>query len=128
MVINDLKGMYTLTLDKGRRVVYEVNKGIWTKDDIARFQSDYEKIGKEFFDGKPWAAVCDLRDYKTSSIADEITEHTNWKVKNGLKYGAILVSSAIVKMQLNRTTGGIVTQQAFTEDKEADEWLKSQGY
>lgn len=41
---------------------------------------------------------------------------------------AFIVESAIVKMQMNNAGAGTFQQQAFTDEKEAYEWLKSKGF
>jgi hypothetical protein len=54
--------------------------------------------------------------------------HVEWMNKNKVTTIAVIVDSAIVKMQMNRAGGGKFDQQAFTDEKEDDAWLKSKGF
>ncbi|GAB6086471.1 hypothetical protein [Alkaliphilus crotonatoxidans] len=128
MVIKDVQGKYEIKVDTQRRIVYENPNGLWEKSDFERFKNDYiNKVGP-LIKGKKWAKYCDLIGYRTSNITDEIGELNIWCEENGLTHAALLVESAIIKMQMNRSVKGTVYPQAFTDPKEADAWLKSQGF
>ncbi len=121
------RGLYTIRFDVGRKICYEVPVGIWTKDDYKIYHSDYvSKIGPRL-NGK-WAKLIDLRRYKTSDITEEINKHSKWMLSTGCNTMAFIVESAIVKMQMNTAGAGIFQQKAFTDEKEANEWLKSKGF
>lgn len=122
------KGMYTMKYDEGRKIIYETPVGFWTKEDYQRYANDYvSKLGP-VVKGKTWATLTDLRNYKTSDISDEINKHAEWMKNSGCTTAAVIVSSAIVKMQINRLGSNHFQQQAFTDEKEADAWLKGQGF
>ncbi|HOP99985.1 MAG TPA: hypothetical protein PK604_03960 [Acetivibrio clariflavus] len=126
--VKDSKGLYEIKFDSTRRISYEKNSGFWHKEDIERYHDDYVKKVSQEFNGKPWAVCCDLRGYKTSNIGEEMEKHTQWKINSGMCCAAIIVSDTIVKMQLNRASGGKYPQMAFTNEQEADEWLRSKGF
>lgn len=128
MLINNPKGLYTINFDDKRKVVYEAPVGLWTKEEYAEYHSQFEnKIGPAT-GNQSWAICSDLRKYKISDLGDIMGKHIEWLIENNCKYSALIVDSAIVKMQINRAVGGKLPQQAFLDDKEADEWLKSKGF
>jgi hypothetical protein len=128
MLITHPKGLYTIKYDAARKVVYEAPVGLWTKEEYAEYHSQYvNKIGPEI--GKqPWAICTDLRKYKISDLGDVMAKHIEWLTENNVKYSAMIVDSAIVKMQINRAVGVKIPQQAFLNETEAEEWLKSKGF
>ncbi|BCJ96209.1 hypothetical protein acsn021_37780 [Anaerocolumna cellulosilytica] len=128
MLITHPKGLYTIKYDSARRVAYDAPVGLWTKEDYADYHSQYvNKIGPAV-GGQTWAVCTDVRKYKISDLGDVIAKHTEWLNENKVQYAAIIVDSAIVKMQMNRAVGGKIPQQAFLNEQEADEWLKSKGF
>lgn len=128
MLITHPKGLYTIKYDSTRKIVYEAPVGLWTKEDYAEYHSQFEnKIGPAL-GGQPWAICTDLRKYKISDLGDVIAKHTEWMQNNKLQHIALIVDSAIVKMQINRAVAGKVPQQAFLNEEEAETWLKSKGY
>ncbi len=128
MLITHPKGLYTIKYDAARKVVYEAPVGLWNKDEYAEYHSQYvNKIGPEI--GKqPWAICTDLRKYKISDLGDVMAKHVEWLIENNVKYSAMIVDSAIVKMQINRAVGVKIPQQAFLNETEAEEWLKTKGF
>lgn len=128
MIVKDVLGKYELKVDVQRRIVYEKNEGMWTKEEFARLHNDYVTKIVPAFGGKTWAKCCNLVGYKTSDITDDIAEHNLWCEKNGFTHAALIVESAIIKMQMNRSVKGGVFPMAFTDEKEADAWLRSQGF
>lgn len=128
MLISNPKGLYTIKYDEARKVVFEAPVGLWTKEDYSEYHSQFENKLGPALGGKPWAICSDLRKYKISDLGDVMAKHTEWLGNNNLQYGAIIVDSAIVKMQINRAISSKFPQQAFLDEKEADEWLKSKGF
>jgi hypothetical protein len=128
MLITHPKGLYTINYDTARKVVYEAPVGLWTKEEYTEYHSQYEnKIGPAT--GKqPWAICTDLRKYKMSDLGEVMSKHVEWLSDNNVKFSAMIVDSAIVKMQINRAVSGKIPQQAFLNETEADEWLKSKGF
>jgi|BioPla2DNA2_1021312.scaffolds.fasta_scaffold63385_2 hypothetical protein len=127
MEIKGPRGLYTIRYDAVRKICYEVPVGLWTKEDYQIYHNDYvSKIGP-LLNGK-WAKIVDLRQYKTSDITEEINKHSKWMMSTGCNTLAFIVESAIVKMQMNNAGAGTFQQQAFTDEKEAYEWLKSKGF
>lgn len=121
---------YEIKVDKVRRVVYEKPMGLWNEDDYNRWVKDYKsKVIPALGNSQPWAVCADLTAYKTSSITEKLNEFVKWKVENGVAKTAMIVSSATVKMQMNRAVKDTPTApQAFTSLNEADTWLKSVGF
>jgi hypothetical protein len=126
--VKDANRLYELSFDSSRHIAYEKSIGFWKKEDLARYHDEYTKNLPMDFRGKPWAICCDLRDYKTSSISEEMQAHTQWKLSMGLKCGAIIVNDPIVIMQMNRAIDSKCPQKAFSSMEEADKWLRSQGF
>lgn len=128
MLITHPKGLYTIKYDSARKIVYEAPVGLWNKEDYAEYHSQFEnKIGPAV--GKqPWAVCTDVRKYKISDLGEEMAKHAEWLAENNVKYYAMVVDSAIVKMQMNRAVGVKIPQQAFLSESEADEWLKAKGF
>lgn len=128
MIINDEKGLYKINFDEKRKIAYETPVGLWTVEDYKKYHNDYvTKVGP-ILGGKSWAKCVDVRQYKTSDIGEEMAKHVDWMMKNGATHTAIIVESAIVKMQINKAAAGSFNQQAFTDEVEANEWLKSEGF
>ncbi|SHM32255.1 hypothetical protein SAMN02746066_01587 [Anaerosporobacter mobilis DSM 15930] len=128
MLISNPKGLYTINYDPVKKLVKEAPVGLWTKEDYAEYHSQFEnKIGPAL-GNQPWAICSDLRKYKVSDLGEIMAKHTDWLANNNLKYGAVIVDSAIVKMQINRAISSKFEQQAFLTEEEADVWLKSKGF
>lgn len=128
MLISQPNGLYTISYDSAKKLVKEAPVGLWTKEEYAEYHSQFEnKIGPAI-GGQSWAIRTDLRKYKVSDLGEVMAKHTEWLASNNLKFGAIIVDSAIVKMQINRAISSKFTQQAFLTEEEADEWLKSKGF
>lgn len=128
MLISNPKGLYTINYDPVRKLVKEAPIGLWTKEDYAEYHSQFEnKIGPAV-GNQPWAICSDLRKYKVSDLGDIMAKHTDWLADNNVQFGAVIVDSAIVKMQINRAISSKFTQQAFLTEEEAEEWLKSKGF
>lgn len=124
------KGLFEIKVDTDRKIIYEKNINLWQKEDFIRYTQvfknelirDIKKMGK-------WAKVCDLRDYKTSAISDEMNEYSKWAAEQGLSHVATIVNnSALIKMQINRVAKEIVKLDYFDNEAEANAWLKSVGY
>lgn len=129
MIVKDVQGKYELDINSQRGVVFEVISGFWTLDDIQRYHQDYMTKVIPAMKNKKWAKCSDVRTYKASNITDELNKNMGVYSQNGLVGGALIVDSAIVKMQLSRSTKNIgLDPVPFDNLKEADEWLKSQGY
>lgn len=128
MQIKDGKGLYSIEFDENKKISYEKNVGLWSKEDYLRYHNDYiNKIGP-LLGGKAWAKIVDITEYKTSDIADVMGEHVNWMLQNNARYSAIVAGSAIVKMQVNMAVSGKFEQMAFATKAEAVEWLASKGF
>lgn len=128
MLIAEPNGLYTINYDSGRKVVFQSPAGLWTKENYHEYHMQFvNKIGPAL-GKKPWALCTDFRKYKLSDLGDEIKIHTEWMYENNLQCSAVIVDSAIVKMQMNRVMDGKVPQQAFLSEAEAEEWLKSKGF
>lgn len=134
MLVKDTqKGMYQLET-KGK-VVYEVIEGLWKNEDYARYTDAYEKqlIGDIKKMGK-WAKLCDMRNYKMSSVVDEVSRHVKWCAENGLQESICIVPSTIVKMQMQRSAKDqgskkdVIQTQYMETVEEAEAYLKQKGY
>ena len=128
MKVTDIKGMYTIEVSPNGTIVEEMQSGFWNTEDFKRFQADYTSKIAPLVKGKKWAKCCDVKEYKTSPITSELQAHTKWAATIGLCTGAIIVTSAIVKMNLNRSSLDTVTPTMFDNKAEAIIWLESQGY
>lgn len=128
--IKDTQGLYELKVDAERKIVYENHfKGQFTSDALARMDKDYKEKVIPAFKGSKWAKLCDMRDYQIANNVDEMNAHVQYCIEHGFSHAALIVESAIVKMQMNRTGRNTpVPPNAFTDEKEADAWLKSVGY
>lgn len=124
------KASYELKVDVSRGIVFEVLKGLWQPEDFKKYDETYRNEIVPLFKGKKWAKCSDLCDYKTSPVVgQQANAHLEWCFKNNIGAGAIIVSSALVKMQMNNAAKGSgVNPTAFTSLKEADEWLKTVGF
>ncbi|MDF2592482.1 MAG: hypothetical protein K0S75_1948 [Clostridia bacterium] len=129
MKIKDVNGKYEIELNTQRGIVFEKIEGLWTLNDIQRYHQDYMSKVLPAFKDRKWAKCCDVRTYKASTITDELNKNMALYAQNGLVGGAIIVDSAIVKMQLSRSTRSIGLEPVpFDNLKDADEWLKTQGF
>ncbi|MFV0341542.1 MAG: hypothetical protein ACK5JH_01430 [Anaerocolumna sp.] len=128
MLISQPDGLYTISYDATKKLVKEAPVGLWTKEEYIEYHSQFvNKIGPAL-GGQPWAIRTDLRKYKVSDLGEVMAKHTEWLANNNLSCGAIIVDSAIVKMQINRAISSKFTQQNFLTEEEADEWLKQKGF
>ena len=127
MEIKDPKGKYAIKVDVERRISWETNMGVWAQEDLDRFQNDYAAKVIPLFKGKDWAICSDVRQYKTSPI--EMDKHVAWKAANGAKLGVVIVESAIVKLQMNKSSSSSgLPVQAVIDEKEAGDYMKSKGF
>lgn len=134
MIIKDQeKGMFTLETEG--KVVKEVISGLWKNEDYKRYTDSYEKqlVGQVKRMGK-WAKLCDMRDYKMSSVVDAVNEHLKWCSDNGLQETVCIVPQIVVKMQMQRTAKDKETNKEFIKSsyfetiEEAVKYLKEKGY
>lgn len=130
MLIKDTQGLYEIKVDTTRRIAYQTHfKGLFTAEALERLDNDYKKKVIPMFKGQKWSKLCDLRDYTLGNIVNEMNVHNEYCIKNGMADVALVVESAIVKIQMNRGAKAVdFAPTAFTDVKEADEWLKSKGY
>lgn len=128
MKIQHPDGLYTIEFDEKRRVIFEKPVGQWKKEEYLEYHSQYVNVIEPLLAGKPFAICSDLRKYKISDLAEEMAIHADWLIKNQVKFGAVIVDSAIVKMQINRAFSSSFPQQAFLSDDEASQWLQSKGF
>ncbi|HEY8805892.1 MAG TPA: hypothetical protein VIM42_12465 [Clostridium sp.] len=128
MKVVDVNGMYTIEVNTGGTIVHESQKGFWKVEDMKRFQADYVAKVAPLLRGKIWSKCSDLTEYQTSSIVDGIHEHITWAASIGLSNAAIVVSSAIIKMQMNRGDGDIISPKIYDNKSEALNWLEFEGY
>jgi hypothetical protein len=129
MIVKDVQGKYEMDINSQRGVVFESIMGLWTLDDLQRYHQDYMTKVIPAMKNKKWAKCSDVRNYKASIITEDLNKNMTVYAQNGLVGGALIVDSTIVKMQLSRSTKDIgLTPVSFDNLKEADEWLKSQGY
>mgnify|MGYP001580934398 FL=1 len=120
---------YELKVDVERKIVYEKFEGMFTKQAVANMKNDYKTKILPLFKGSKWAKYCDMRIYKLTDSQNELGEFVQYCTDNGMAHAALIVSSAIVKMQMNRVGKNVgVTPVAFTDEKEAEDYLKTAGY
>ncbi|RKD34670.1 hypothetical protein [Thermohalobacter berrensis] len=129
MIIKDTQGKYEVKVNTNRNIVYEKLIGLFKDEDMERYHEEFKNKIAPALKGQKWTKCTDLREYKTSSITETGKKHLEWCKKNGMVPGAIIVSSAVVKMQMNRIAReDKLAPTAFTDEKEADAWLKEQGF
>lgn len=129
MIIKDKKEMYSIEIDINRRIVYERINGYFSNKDMERYHNDYvNNVLLLISVNKPWAIITDLRYYRTSNINKEINMHVNWKVENNLKKVAVVTESPFTKLQMRRVGEKTIEPVFFEDIKEADEWLRRQGF
>lgn len=130
MTINDAKNAYTFNIDSTRNIIHYALKGMWDMDDFDRFMKDYAKALT--YVKKPWSAIVDVTEQKPSLKvpSDKMNELNTFAVNNGIAYGAIITSSAILKMAINRTVkqSNGLTAEMFDNYDSANEFLKSKGF
>ncbi|WFD10362.1 hypothetical protein [Tepidibacter hydrothermalis] len=133
MEIVDSKGMYTILVDKRRRIVYEKNVGVWTSEDFKRFLDDYKNIVfTELGNDKPWAKFCNLSQYEVSSIYNELIEFLILSIDNGFSHCAIISNSSLVNSQIHEVCKQISLNHSFFGGidafQDAGDWLEDNGY
>lgn len=134
MKIKDtVKGMFEVSAQN--KVVTEIISGLWSNEDYARYSEAVEKgLLRDIKKMDKWAKLCDMRDYKMSSVVDKVNEHLQWCVANGLQETVCVVSGIIVQMQMKRTAKDKETNKEFVKTtyvetmEEAMAYLKSKGY
>jgi hypothetical protein len=129
MLIKDVNGKYEMEVNAQRGILFEKIMGLWNVEDIERYHQDCMTKVIPALKSKKWAKCSDVRDYRTSSITEELNKRMSIYAQYGLVGGAIIVDSALVKMQLSRSTKDIGLEPVpFDSAEEADKWLKSQGF
>lgn len=130
MIIKDIHGLYEIKVDTERGIVFQTHfKGIFKTEVLLRMDKDYKTQVIPLLKGRKWAKFCDLRNYTLGNIAEEMNSHNKFCIENGMSCAALIVESAIVKMQMNRAGKEVaLAPMAFTDFAEADQWLKEQGY
>ncbi|AJY74212.1 hypothetical protein [Paenibacillus beijingensis] len=129
MKIVDSKEMYVLNVDVPRGVVYQKPRGFWKEEDALRFVEDMKTKVIPLLEKKKWVVISDVREYKVSSITEILNELIAYSHQKGQVGGGIIVESALVKMQLTRSTkSSEIAPVVFTSEEEAEAWLKEQGY
>lgn len=128
MFISHPRGLYTIMVDTTRRIVYEAPLGVWSKEDYMEYHSLYLNVIVPTLGNGAWSICTDLRKYRMSDLDDIMKLHIDWLSENNVKYGAIIVDSAMVKIQIDKAISSKIMQQAFLEEAEADAWLKSIGF
>lgn len=134
MEIKDSLGKYILKVDIKRNLVYETNIGYWKPEDMQRFENDYTTKIIPLLKDKKWAKCCELRQYKTSMITDEIEEHTKYCIQNGYVMAAVVLNDldkykSVIHLQMkiiSDHTG--LPFEKFTSIEEADKWLNEKGF
>jgi hypothetical protein len=128
MEIRSTTGKYVTSYDPTRKVVCEQPMGTWT-------EADFKAYNEEFFNkivspikGQPWVLLCDMSKYVISDLGGSLSERIDYLASANLQYGAMVVNSATLKMQMNRAAGSKIKTQAFSTREEADAWLKSKGF
>lgn len=120
---------YELKVDFERKIVYEKFKGIFTKEAIANMKIDYKTKILPLFKGSKWAKCCDMLIYNLSDSQNELVEFVQYCTDNGMAHAALIIKNVVVKMQMNRVGIHVgVTPVAFTDEKEAEDYLKTVGY
>ncbi|WP_099191075.1 hypothetical protein [Tepidibacter mesophilus] len=133
MEIIDSKGMYTILVDKRRRIVYEKNIGVWTSEDLNRFLDDYKNIVFNILgNDKPWSKFCNLSQYQVSNIYNELIEFLKILTNDGLKHCTMVCDDPIVTAQMHELCKQVNLNYAFFSGVNAFEdafnWLESMGY
>lgn len=128
MYISHPRGLYTIMVDTTRRIVYEAPLGVWTKEDYMEYHNLYLNVILPTLGNGAWSICTDLRKYKLSDLEDIMKPHIDWYSENNVKYCAIIVDSAMIKIQIDKVINSKLKQQAFLEEAEADAWLKSIGF
>ena len=131
MLIKDTQGKYELEVDVSKRIVVQRTvKGLFPVDAMERMHDDYVKKVIPLFKGQKWAKLCDMRDYATSpAINDLMEQHNKHCVSNGLAHVALVVQSAVAKLQMNRAGDKVkFAPMAFTTMEEAYDYLRTNGY
>lgn len=134
MEIKDSLGKYILKVDIKRKLVYETNIGYWKPEDMQRFENDYKNNIIPVFKDKKWAKCCDLRQYKTSMITNELKGQIEYSAQNGYVIAAIVLDDldkykSVIDLQMkiiSEHTG--VLFEKFTDIQEADKWLNEKGF
>ena len=120
---------YELKVDFERKIVYEKFKGMFTKKAIANMKNDYKIKILPLFKGSKWAKCCDMIIYNLSDSQNELREFVQYCSDNGMAQAALIVSNVVVKMQMYRVGKNVgVTPVVFTDQKEAEDYLKTVGY
>ncbi|WIF95193.1 hypothetical protein [Caminicella sporogenes] len=134
MEIKDIKGKYIIRLNPKRNLVYETCIGYWKPEDVERLHREYIKKIIPIFKGKQWAKCCDLKAYKTSMITQDIKKYANLWTKNGYVACAVIIDDSdiyksVIKLQMKLSVKNMLFKlKFFTNIKEADKWLKSEGF
>jgi len=130
MEIKDSQHKFLFRLDQQRNILYYEQIGIWSVEDFDRFYDKYKEMVK-YINKKPWAVLDNLKGYKPSTqvTPEMMNSIVNLAIENGISCAAILLESATLKMQLNRSNSEKRVQITYFDDEEeAFQWLESKGF
>jgi hypothetical protein len=131
MVIKDVKGQYEINVDTIKRISSQKHaKGLMDADTMDRLHKDYVNQVIPSFNGKPFAKVVDLRGFNASPVINQkMDEHNKYCIQHGMQHAAIIVESAIVKMQMNASGRNVqFAPEACINEEEAYKYLSEKGY
>lgn len=127
------KCSYKLETKPSKKIVYETIEGFWSDKEYLDYVNSYKTIMQQDISRMGnWIKLIDMRNYKTSTVADLITEHIKWCKEVGLQYLVFIADQTIVKMQMKRSIKEknveIVPSEYFATESEAEKFAKSIGY
>lgn len=125
MVVQDSCKKYIIRVDSSKNIIYETCIGSWDKDACIRYHDNYVNDILPFFYGLSWIICCDLRSYILSDITDELKEHVNWAVKNGMLLGIFITNSSIVKIQLKKVFNKNSNMKIFETFEAAEDFINN---
>lgn len=107
--------------------------GTWNADTTQVFCSAFKHQAKNLA-GQPWAMVANLNEWQLGTPDTEplFQQLAKWAIANGLLVVVgIYADSAVKTFQLNnisRVLNSNYVQRYFTNEHDAFNWLKTQGY
>lgn len=117
--------MYKVSYDTSKNRIYGELEGFLALDEAKKYNSELMAlIGK----ARPgFTAIFDIANLKVlpQEVTDEISSGKKYAVEKGLKKSALIMNSAILKMQVNRVLKNIGESEEgyFDSLSDAEEFL-----
>lgn len=120
-------GNVTIESHPSKKIMFEKPAGLWKEEDYRGIYMDaYEnKMITDIKAMGSWVKICDMREYKMSSVVECVQDHLKWCSSVGLKEIVFIYPETfLVQSQMKRSCKDIVDITNLSDEKEA--WARAE--